>query len=168
MSERGKAEAAALPTRLEAFPVTAIYSSPLERAAETAAPLAAILGQTVALREGLKEIHFGGFAGRTMQELDDDPLWRDFNVRRSVVRPPGGEMMLETQARMVAELERIRAAHRDQTVAVFSHGDVIRSAVLHYLGMPLDFYDRIVIDPASVTVLEFHGGAAQVTRLNLV
>jgi probable phosphoglycerate mutase len=166
LSDRGKAQAAALPTRLAAFPIAVIYSSPLERAMETAAPLAATLHQPIQFRAGLKEIDFGEFTGRTMADLDADPLWHHFTLRRGDSRAPSGEMMLETQARMVAELENIAAASPDATVAVFSHGDVIRAAVLHYLGMPLDFYDRIQIDPAAITVLERSGAAPRIVTLN--
>jgi broad specificity phosphatase PhoE len=154
LSASGRAEAAALPTRLSEFQISAIYSSPLERAMETAAPLAGSLHKSIEIRADLGEIRFGDFTGRTMADLDTDPAWHHFNVHRSVARAPGGEMMLESQARMVAELERIRSAYPDATVAVFSHSDIIRAAVLYYLGMPLDFYERIRIDPASITIVE--------------
>lgn len=166
LSEHGRAQAAALPARLTGLAIAAIYSSPLERAMETAAPLAAARGLTVEIRAGLKEVDFGRFTGRTMADLDTDPAWHHFNLFRGSARAPGGEMMLETQARMVAELERIGAAHPGATVAVFSHGDVIRAAVLHYLGMPLDFYGRIQIDPASVTTIDFQAVRATVVCLN--
>ncbi|HVN04763.1 MAG TPA: histidine phosphatase family protein [Bryobacteraceae bacterium] len=166
LSELGRRQAQELPARLAGAGIGAIYSSPLERARETAAPLAASLGLPVELRDGLREIDFGEFTGRTMKELDCDPAWHHFNLHRGSARAPGGEMMLETQARMVAELERIRAAHAGPVVAVFSHSDVIRAALLHYLGMPLDLYGRIEIEPASASVLELAGGSARVLRLN--
>ena len=134
---------------------------------ETAQPLADALHQSIEIRADLGEVRFGDFTGRTMAELDSDPAWHRFNQHRSLARAPGGEMMLESQARMVAELERIRIAHPDATAAVFSHGDIIRAAVLHYLGMPLDFYERIRIDPASITVVELDSAAQpRVVRLN--
>jgi broad specificity phosphatase PhoE len=168
LSEQGNAEAAALPARLSHFPITAICSSPLERAMETAAPLVAALKLPVELRDGLRELNFGEFTGRTMVELDSDPAWHNFMLHRSTVRAPEGELMLETQARVVAELDRIRVAHANGVVAVFSHSDVIRAAVLYYLGMPVDFYDRLLIEPASVSVVDLADSGPRVVSLNHV
>ena len=168
LSPKGREQAAALPARLAGAGITAIFSSPLERAMETAAPLAASLGMRVEIREGLREIHYGKFTGRTMEELDADPAWRRFNVQRGNSRAPGGEMMIETQARMVAELERIREDHPGGVAAVFSHGDVIRAAVLHYAGIPLDLYERIQIHPASVSVIDLTDDGPRIVRLNEV
>jgi probable phosphoglycerate mutase len=168
LSELGRKQAAALPKRLARSGVSAIYSSPLERARETAAPLAAALGMEVGVREGLREMNFGEFTGRTIAELDLNPLWHRFNLSRSNTRAPGGELMLETQARMVAELERIRYADPDGVVAVFSHGEAIRSAVMHYAGIPLDLYQRIEIHPASVSTIDLFAHGPRIVRLNEV
>ena len=168
LSAQGRKQAAALPGRLATAGITAICSSPLERALETAAPLSASLGLPVEIREGLREINFGEFTGRTMMDLDQDPAWHHFNLHRGSARAPGGEMMLETQARMVAELEGIGQACAGGVVAVFSHGDVIRAAVLHYAGMPLDLYDRIEIHPASVSVIELRAAGPRIICLNEV
>jgi probable phosphomutase (TIGR03848 family) len=166
LSVQGKREAAALPDRLAGAGITVLYSSPLERALETAAPLAERLGLRVEIREALGEIAYGDWTGRTMTELDRDPLWRRFNEYRSGTRAPGGEMMLETQTRMVAELERIRQAHPDAVVAVVSHGDVIRAAILHYAGIPLDLFQRIEIYPASVSIIELDEHLPRIVSLN--
>jgi broad specificity phosphatase PhoE len=133
---------------------------------ETAAPLAANLKLPVEVRDGLRELNFGEFTGRTMTELDADPAWHNFMLHRSTARAPQGELMLETQARVVAELDRIRLAHANAVVAVFSHSDVIRAAVLYYLGMPIDFYDRLLIDPASVSVIDLVDSGPRIVRLN--
>ncbi|MCL4402895.1 MAG: histidine phosphatase family protein, partial [Acidobacteria bacterium] len=103
---------------------------------------------------------------RRIPELNDDPAWRAFNRFRSLVRAPGGEHMLEVQTRMITELERIRAAHPHGIVAVISHGDALRAAILHYLGMPLDFIHRIEISPASVTAVDVSDGAPRLRCLN--
>lgn len=168
LSKMGRKQAAALPARLAGAGITAICSSPLERAMETAAPLAADLGLPVETREGLREINFGEFTGRTMADLDGDPAWHHFNLHRGSARAPGGEMMLETQARMIAELEQIRRAYSGGVAAVFSHGDVIRAAVLHYAGIPLDLYQRIEIHPASVSVIDLFPAGPRIIRLNEV
>jgi broad specificity phosphatase PhoE len=168
INELGRRQAAALPERLAGALISAIYSSPLERALETAAPLAAALGMEVEIRDGLREMHFGDFTGRTMAELDVDPVWREFTLHRGNTRAPGGELMLETQARMVAELEHIRCENPNRTVAVFSHADVIRAAVMHYAGIPLDFYQRIEIYPASISTIELLPHGPHIVRLNEV
>ncbi len=166
LSAQGRAEAAALAERLAGAPIAAIYSSPLERAMETAEPLAHRLGLQIETRRTLGELDFGDWTGRTMAELEADPDWHRFNAQRATTRPPGGELMLEVQTRAVAELERIRQLHPQATVAVVSHGDVIRAAVLYYTGMPMDLYARIEIHPPSVTLVELDESGPRVIRLN--
>jgi broad specificity phosphatase PhoE len=111
LSAKGKAQAARLPERLSGAGIQAIYSSPLDRAMETAQPLADRLGLRIQVREDLGEIRYGDWTGRTMTELETDPLWRRFNTHRASTRAPGGELMLEIQARMVRELDCIRQSH---------------------------------------------------------
>lgn len=166
LSGQGRAQAAALADRLAGAHITAIYSSPLERALETAGPLGKRLGFPIEIREALGEVRFGDFTGRAMAELDRDPAWRRFNQLRGSTRAPGGELMLEAQARMVAELERIRESHPDGVVAIFSHSDIIRAAVLHYAGMPLDLFERIEIQPASVSAIELGDAGPRILKLN--
>jgi broad specificity phosphatase PhoE len=141
LSGQGRAEAAALADRLAGAHITAIYSSPLERALETAGPLGARLGFPIEIREALGEVRFGDFTGRTMAELDRDPVpGTGSTIYRGSTRAPGGELMLEAQARMLAELERIHESHPGGVVAVFSHSDIIRRRSTF---MPLD--ERIEI-----------------------
>src|SRR5947208_12063904 len=87
----------------------------------------------------------------TLPELEALPLWKLFIQSRSSFRVPGGELMLEVQRRVVDGLARLAAEYPEKTVAVFSHADVIKAAVSHYMGAPLDLMDRIEIYPASVT-----------------
>ena len=108
----------------------------------------------------------GEWSGLTFEELDRRPEWRQFNTVRSMTRVPGGETMLELQARMVNELESVRKRHPDRQVAVVSHADPIRAAVCYFAGIPLDFSNRIAIDPASVSVVELDGDAPRLVRLN--
>ena len=129
---------------------------------------AAALGMEVAIRDGLREMNFGEFTGQTIAELDLNPLWHRFNLSRSNTRAPGDELMLETQARMVAELERIRYENPDGVAAVFSHGEAIRAAVMHYAGIPLDLYQRIEIHPASVSTIDLFAHGPRIVRLNEV
>ncbi len=108
----------------------------------------------------------GEWAGSSFEELDGQAEWRRFNALRSVTRPPGGELMLETQARIITELECLRRRHPEQVVAVVSHGDVIKSAIAHFLGAPLDLFHRIEIAPASVSVVGLAENAVRIQRVN--
>lgn len=146
--------------------VAAVYSSPLERAVQTARPLAARLALPVMEREALGEIRTGEWTGRSLADLEADPRWRLFNAYRSGTRIPGGERMLEVQLRVVGELDRLREAHPASVVAVVSHGDPIRAALLHYLGMPLDFVLRLEVSPASLSVVALEEWGPRVLLVN--
>jgi probable phosphoglycerate mutase len=158
LSATGVRQARALPARLEHWPIGAIYSSPRERARETAAPLSAARRLPVVAIEGLDEVDFGEWSGRAFAELDQLAEWRLFNADREHGGAPGGERIAQAQARIVSELARLAVLHPADTIAVFSHAEVIRCAVLHYLGMPLGAFQRIEIAPASVTALVLDGG----------
>jgi probable phosphomutase (TIGR03848 family) len=166
LNEEGRQQAVQLSARLAAVPVRAIYSSPLDRVRETAAPLAELKRVDIVARERLNEVHFGSWTGAQLHDLDAQPVWRRYNSFRSGTRPPGGELMLETQSRVVAEIEELQRVHANDTIAIFSHGDVLRAALLFYLGMPIDLFHRIEISPASVSVINFYEDAVQVLRMN--
>jgi probable phosphoglycerate mutase len=155
LNEEGRAQAAALAERLAGVPLAAIYSSPLERACETAEPLAASHGLEIEMREALGETGYGDWTGRELKALKDEALWPVVQIYPGGARFPGGESMREVQARVVAELDAIRDRHRGETVAAVLHADPIKLAVAHYLGLPLDLFQRIEISPASVTVFHF-------------
>ena len=167
LNDAGMAEAAELAEFLEGVPVAAIYSSPLERALETAAPLARRRSMEIAQRAEFGEVRYGDWQGRSYESLRSDPEWQRFTGFRSSTRPPSGELMLETQARMVAALCEVARWHEGQTIAVFSHGDAIRCAVMHFLGIPLDFHLRIEIQPASITILQLFADTASVRGINI-
>ena len=116
--------------------------------------------------DDLGEIRIGEWTGLSLEELEGRDDWKRFNHYRSGVRPPGGELMAETQTRMVTALYQLRERHPNDTVAVVSHGDPLRAALLYYLGMPLDFIFRFTIDPASLTVVEAGEWGARVMCMN--
>jgi probable phosphoglycerate mutase len=155
LNAEGWAQVEALVKRLTAVPLAAVYSSPLERTMETAHPVAVAHGLTVREREALGEVRFGEWTGRSLEDLGKEELWPIIQVYPSGARFPGGESLREVQARLVAEIDAIRDAHDKETVAVFSHSDPIKMAVAHYLGLPLDLYQRLSIGPASVTAFAF-------------
>jgi probable phosphoglycerate mutase len=168
LNEEGHAQAAALAQRLLEVPLAAVYSSPLERTMETARPLAAAQGLPVVVREGLGESRYGDWTGRTLEELKEEPLWPVVQVYPGGARFPNGESMREVQARIVAELDAIRDAHPDQSVAVVSHSDPIKMAAAYYLGLPLDLFQRLTISPASVTAFSFTPFGPRLLCLNHV
>lgn len=166
LNEAGRQQAEALAERLKDAPIKAIYSSPLERAQETAAPLARALRLKVALRPGLGEVHYGEWTGKSLKRLARTKLWRVVQHLPSAMQFPDGETMRAAQLRLVDELERIAQAHPKAMVAVFSHSDPIKLAVAYYLGMPLDLFQRLMIGTASVTALRLGQGQPSLVKLN--
>ena len=162
INKQGEEQARQL-TRLKA---DAIFSSPLERAIQTATPLARNLGLEIQVSDAFTEVDFGDWSGMTLQELDGLPGWKRFNQFRSSVRLPGGELMLDVQRRVVEKLGELTNSHPEQTVAVFSHADVIKSVVSHYTGAPLDLMDRIEIYPASVTRITLYEWGPKISGVN--
>ena len=166
LSERGRAEIAAVASRLAEEPITALYSSPLQRTRETAEILAEKLGLPVEYCEGLLELDFGEWTGLTFDAVRADERWRLWSTCRSIARIPGGESMHQVQERAVKALFEMREAHCDGTVVVVSHGDVIRTALLFALGMPLDFYSRIEVGLASINTILIDDSGIRVTAVN--
>jgi probable phosphoglycerate mutase len=166
LNAEGQAQAQALGARLANVPLAAVYSSPMERAIETAEPLTAIHGLPLVKMDGLYETDCGEWAGQPVEEVNKHELWRQIQFYASGVRFPGGESVVEVQARMVATLEALRAAHPGQTIVAVSHSDPIKTALVHYLGMPLDLFQRLVINPASVTELVFTPTGPRMVRYN--
>ncbi|MEY3019163.1 MAG: hypothetical protein RLZZ272_147 [Actinomycetota bacterium] len=154
---RGQAEAAA--RRLAHLPVTAVYASPLERTMETARPVARVHGLKVRVERGIREVDFGAWTDRPLAELRRRALWRTVQATPSRVTFPGGESLRAAQSRAVEATERIAAAHAGEVVVLVSHADVIKALVAHHLGLGLDLFQRIVIDPASSTVVLLGQGA---------
>ena len=168
LGEEGLRQADRLAERLARESVAAVHSSPLERARETAAPIARRLGLEVQVSEALNEIDLGEWSGRSFDSLDRDPLWRNWNSARSVTRPPGGETMLEVQARTVAWIERIRRELPEAGVVLVSHGDVIKAGLAYYLGLALDAWPRFEISPASLSAVVVGDWGARVLVMNEV
>jgi probable phosphoglycerate mutase len=170
LNKNGLHQAQQLAEVLCQAPLKAIYSSPLERAVETAAPLAKMLGLEILPAAGLVELEYGEWQGRTLKQLSRYKLWKTVQDKPSEMRFPNGESFTEVRDRVVAEIERIAAAHEEgDMVACFSHGDIIRLAVAHYLGVPLDLFQRVGADPASISVIHIDKkGRPFVSRVNQV
>jgi broad specificity phosphatase PhoE len=156
LNEEGRAQARELSqTLLGRYKFSAVYSSPLERAVETAAFIAGPLGLRVIHDHGLNEIDFGSWTGMRFADLHGLQAWRDYNRNRSLSSAPDGEMLPEVQARAWKSLREIARNHGGEAVAVVSHGDVIRALLILLLGMPLDHILRFEISPASFTEISF-------------
>ncbi|MGZ4145284.1 MAG: MSMEG_4193 family putative phosphomutase [Actinomycetota bacterium] len=155
LSDEGRAQTERLVERLHDVQIDAIYSSPLDRAVETAQPVARDHKVRIRQREELGEVMYGELEGRSLKTIAKSKLWSKLRAWPSDVRFPGGESLRETQARAVTAIEHLRAEHAKQVVAVFSHGDWIRLSVAHYLGQHIDLYRRINVDPASVSAIQF-------------
>jgi probable phosphoglycerate mutase len=166
LNDQGRAEATRLAETLSAAGIQRIFSSPLERAVQTAEPTAKRLALKIEIAPEILEIDFGDWTGRSLRELDRDPAWKSFNLYRSGPRIPNGETMLEAQSRMISFLERLRNESPNKSVALFSHGDPIKLSFAFYLGIPLDLFTRIEISPGSFSVLRHDHSGPQVIALN--
>jgi probable phosphoglycerate mutase len=168
LNDRGRAQADALVGYLAGQPIAAVYSSPLVRCVETATPLAHALDLPVIEENTFLEVDYGAWQGADLRELAKLDEWRKVQHTPSTFRFPNGESLREVQHRAVTGLESVRNQHRNQAVAIFAHGDVIRTTLAHYLGIPLDLFQRIVIQTASVSILAFHDGNPAILGMNFL
>lgn len=169
LDEQGEAQAKAAAERLSPVRLAAIVSSPLERTVQTAEALA--LGQrrppVVELDERLGECRYGEWTNRPLKDLAKTPLWRTVQERPSAVTFPDGESLPEMQARALAAVHDWNARLGERaTYAMVSHGDVIKAILADALGTHLDQFQRIVVDPASVSVVRYGSRGVQVLHVN--
>jgi probable phosphoglycerate mutase len=166
LNDVGRLQVAQLVERLREVPLTAVASSPLERTRETAQPIANDHGLTVEIVPELLEYDVGDWTGATFSALQSNEMWLRFNRVRSLTRPERGESMIDVQHRAVSALLDLRRRHASGQVAVVSHGDVIRAMLLYVLGMPIDFYDRLEVSPARISLIELRDDLARVLLVN--
>jgi probable phosphoglycerate mutase len=168
LNERGRAQAEALGRLLKNAHLEAVYSSPLDRTVETATAIARACGLRVRTRQGLIEVNPGEWQGQSLKVLRGRKLWPVIQHTPSLARFPGGESFPEAQARIVAEIDSLREDHPSPraSFACITHADVVKLAIAHYLGLPLDLFQRLAVDPASVSVLWIGDSVARLVRLN--
>ena len=193
LNDEGRKQAEALAKMLDKRPIMAVFSSHLERAIETAWRLAAPRGLAVQIRPGLADTHAGDYTGRLIKELaegeDTREIWKAIVETPLVGRFPNGESPLDMQRRVVAELERIVAAHPDpeppptpaeppqpdapkvepvppSVIAVVAHNSVVQAALAHFLGMPFENYERLGASPASVSTVFVSAKRTMVMAVN--
>jgi probable phosphoglycerate mutase len=166
LSREGALQSERLADMLSTRRIDAIYCSPLERAFETAEPLALRMRTRIHVSDKLGEIRFGEWTGSTFLKLSSYTVWNRFNTFRSGTRIPQGDLMIEVQARIVSELDRLLSEHPGRCIALISHADVIRSALAFYAGIPLDIMQRIEISPASVSTLVLEDSGPRILQIN--
>jgi probable phosphomutase (TIGR03848 family) len=169
LDEAGEAQVAAVGKRLAPVPLAAVVSSPLERCAQTAAAVVAGRDVEVQSDERLGEARYGDWTGRTIQELAKEPLWKVVQQHPSAAVFPGpeGEGLAQTQARAVAAVRAWNATLGPDAVwLACSHGDVIKAILADALGLHLDQFQRIIVDPASLSVVTYTDTRPFVVRVN--
>jgi probable phosphoglycerate mutase len=170
LSPAGQREASAVAQRLGELspPPEAVITSPLERARETAAPIAKALGVKASVDRGLLECDFGEWTGRRLAQLRRRREWRAVLGAPSSFRFPQGESFAEMQVRVWTAIERIAENHRGRRVVVVSHADPIKAALAVALGIPLDLFQRVVVGTASVSALVVSPHGSVVLGMNHV
>jgi probable phosphomutase (TIGR03848 family) len=166
LSDEGRRQAKALGERLADVRVAAVYASPIERAVQTAEAVASYHALAVQPLPGVLEADYGEWTGRKLADLAKTDLWGTVQRTPSRARFPGGESLAEMQTRVVAALEALLAEHIGQIVVVVSHADPIKAAVAYYSGLSLDLFQRLVISPASVTVLALSPAGTALVKCN--
>lgn len=167
LSKTGQEQAKRLAERLGKLTISKVQVSPMERCAETLEPWLIKYGKNVAVvsDQNLVEVDYGKWSGKKLAVLSRAKLWRKIQSQPSSVTFPEGESLAQMQVRAMQSVHNFFDSDLELMIMV-SHGDVIKAIVASALGMHLDDFQRIVIDPASITILESHGGAIRLTRLN--
>lgn len=167
LSETGRTQASRTAELIaDGVGVDAVYTSPLERARQTAAPIAAATKNRAKVDRGLLECDFGEWTGESLSVLAKRPEWSVVQRAPSTFRFPGGESFAEMQHRIVTTIDRLRAAHPGGTIVCVSHADPIKAAIAQAIGTHLDLFQRIVISPAAISVIAYTGAGPAVLAVN--
>lgn len=166
LTDEGKAGVETLARWMSDVPLKAIYSSPIDRTLETARIVAAPHGLSVRTRRGIGEVEYGRWTNRPLRSLMRTKLWGTVQRWPSAARFPDGETLRDVQTRAVTEVEKLAEEHPKDAICCVSHGDVIKLIAAHYLGVHIDLFQRIVIAPASVSVISLAREAPHVLALN--
>jgi broad specificity phosphatase PhoE len=153
LNAEGKRSAQRVAQKLAAYKLDMIYSSPLERAIETAKEIASGRNVPLQINDTFNELDFGDWTGESITELATEPVWRQYNAARSRTAIPGGESVFAAQERVVGELHRLSEQHRDRRFAIVSHAEPIRLALSYFRGTPIDEWYRMEVAPCSINVL---------------
>lgn len=169
LSEAGRRQAEALAARIGRLPrVGAVYASALERARETAGPIARDRGLTVLIEPDLGDIDVGAWTGLRIGQARRRPEWIAIQQHPSGFRFPGGESFVEMQARVNGAVARLVDRHRGETIVAVSHADPIKAVLAHLGGRGLDEFQRVPIAPGSITAVAYEAGSPRVLAVNSV
>lgn len=167
LNENGRLQAADAAERLAHLPIAAVYSSPVERCMETAVYIADSLQLPIQQVEAIGEVRYGKWEGKKIEKLAKKPLWKTVQHYPSRMRFPKGETLRAVQFRAIEALETLSKQHVDDTIVVVSHADLIKLVVAHYSGTHIDLFQRIIISPASISVLSLSAdGGMRIVRVN--
>ena len=169
LDEVGVKQSEALAKHLADTPIKAFYSSPLERAMETAKPIAKSHGIKIIKKAGLLELDIGSWEGKSIRQVARTKLWKVVQHNPSRAQFPGGETFAEAQLRIVNEIELIVQKHKGKDiVCCVGHSDMIKLALAYYLGQPLDHFQRIIVSPASISTIHLGKSGAQIYNINQI
>lgn len=167
LDERGRRIAEQTAGLLAEVRLAAVYASPIERTWETAAIIAAPHRLEPIRHDGLLEVDYGRWSGRTLASLVRLKAWQTVQRTPSRMVFPDGEPLARAAARAVEACESLAAAHRSKTIALVTHADIIKAVLGHYLGQPIDLFQRIVVSPGSLSVVDLPpGGMPAVVAVN--
>lgn len=166
LSPEGVKQAQALAEMLRDKDISALYSSPVLRAYQSADFLSRAFGLNVVLEDSFTEIDYGEWTGYNVEELKANQEWREYNAFRSLKRIPGGESLFEVTQRMVSGIEKLNGLYPDKSIAIVSHQDPIKAALMYFLGMAPDLISRLVISAASVSAVILNNWGAEVGYIN--
>ena len=167
LNDEGQAQAEALGKRLAELPLARIYASPIERTMETAAAIARHHPRLkIEEYAAIGEVRYGAWEGLAIKDLQRRKMWSVVQEYPSRARFPQGETLRAAQTRAVDALESLLAQHPDEMIALVFHADLIKMTLAHYLGMHLDVFQRIVISPASISVLQLGHSRPYVVSVN--
>jgi probable phosphomutase (TIGR03848 family) len=168
LNEKGQRESNDIADALKESAISAVYSSPMERAIETAAPLAKVKGLKIIVAEGLIETDIGEWKGQELKKVRKLPAWKIVQNSPSRFRFPNGESFQEEQTRLISTVEKIIGGHKpDDLVAIVSHADPIKLIISYYLGMPLDHFQRLACNTGALSILKLDQNGAALLGLNL-
>ena len=166
LNTRGKIQAERLADRLSKLQIAAIYTGPLERAVETAEPLSDRFSLEKRLCPAFDEVDFGAWTSLTFTALDQRPDWKAWNELRDRTTPPKGENIQAVQERAATELHLIAHSYPNEIVAIVSHGEVIKSVMMSFLGISIRFHSRLEISPGSLSILTLLSDRAHVKAIS--
>jgi probable phosphoglycerate mutase len=168
LSAKGEKQAESLKTRLGATRFDVIAVSPIARCSQTISPWLSLHGKErePLIDDGLSEVDYGDWSGKSLASLRRQKLWKVVQDHPSQMIFPNGESLLEMQARALSSFYRIEKIKGRHSRLIVSHGDVIKAIVAHVLGMHLDQFQRLVIDPASITIIDTEDGVSRLVTFN--